>query len=66
MSVFSNISILLLLSKKFSEHEDPVCRFMHLQIKCMYYGSVIYMQDKDYTDIGILKEWDEEECKWKF
>ena len=56
MSVFSNISILLLLSKKFSEHEDPVCRFMHLQIKCMYYGSVIYMQDKDYTDIGILKE----------
>lgn len=56
MLVFSNISILLLLRKKFSEHEDPVCIFMRFQIKCMYYGSVIYMQDKNYTDIGILKE----------
>lgn len=66
MLVFSNISILLLLRKKFSEHEDPVCIFMRFQIKCMYYGSVIYMQDKNYTDIGILKEWDEKEYKWKF
>lgn len=32
----------------------------------MFYGSIIYIHDKPYISIGILKEWDEKESKWKF
>ena len=53
--MFSDISIIL-LSKKFS----------NMGIKCMFYGSIIYIHDKAYVSIGIFKEGDEKESKWKF